>query len=209
MGAPSTGLRQGNGTSPTEATYPDVGMVLLDPALKIIGLDRGAVAILNGGDCPGKRPPWGVSLPPAILDALRHGPCDQLPDLRASSGEEYACHAYLVEPQTTTGLKITALHLKKQHFRPQQDNVDALSFEYRLTEREHEALRGIAQGLTTKELARQMSISPNTVKAFLRLIMIKMGVSTRAGIVAKLLKSNGCVRSPYVEVALPSPPPNG
>jgi DNA-binding CsgD family transcriptional regulator len=32
-----------------------------------------------------------------------------------------------------------------------------------------------------------MAISPNTVKAFLRLIMIKMGVTTRAGIVAKIL----------------------
>jgi hypothetical protein len=35
-----------------------------------------------------------------------------------------------------------------------------------------------------------MAISPNTVKAFLRLIMIKMGVPTRAGIVGRLLDQN-------------------
>jgi DNA-binding CsgD family transcriptional regulator len=30
-----------------------------------------------------------------------------------------------------------------------------------------------------------MAISPNTVKAFLRMIMVKMGVSTRSAIVGK------------------------
>jgi DNA-binding NarL/FixJ family response regulator len=32
-----------------------------------------------------------------------------------------------------------------------------------------------------------MKISPNTVKVFLRMIMIKMGVTTRAGILARIL----------------------
>jgi DNA-binding CsgD family transcriptional regulator len=42
-------------------------------------------------------------------------------------------------------------------------------------------------GLTSKGLARKMSISPNTVNAFLRLIMVKMGVTSRAGVMGKLL----------------------
>jgi len=33
-----------------------------------------------------------------------------------------------------------------------------------------------------------LGISPNTVKTFLRLIMIKMGVRTRAGMVARILQ---------------------
>ena len=32
-----------------------------------------------------------------------------------------------------------------------------------------------------------MSISPNTVKAFLRVIMVKMGVTSRSGVVGKIL----------------------
>ena len=32
-----------------------------------------------------------------------------------------------------------------------------------------------------------MKISPNTVKTFLRLIMIKMGVSTRCAVVGKMM----------------------
>jgi hypothetical protein len=38
-------------------------------------------------------------------------------------------------------------------------------------------------------MAKRMAVSPNTVKAFLRMIMVKMGVSTRAGIMAKVLGS--------------------
>ena len=44
----------------------------------------------------------------------------------------------------------------------------------------------LLQGLTSKEIAVRMGISPNTVKAFLRLVMVKMGVSTRSGIVGRI-----------------------
>ena len=48
---------------------------------------------------------------------------------------------------------------------------------FHLTTREQEVLQQlVAEGLTTKEIAARMGISPNTVKAFLRLIMVKMGV---------------------------------
>jgi DNA-binding CsgD family transcriptional regulator len=33
-----------------------------------------------------------------------------------------------------------------------------------------------------------MNVSPNTVKTFFRLVMMKMGVNTRAGIVGKLAR---------------------
>ena len=59
--------------------------------------------------------------------------------------------------------------------------------EFNLTQREREAVELLVQGLTSKEIANRMRISPNTVKAFLRLVMIKTGVSTRSGIVGKLL----------------------
>ena len=42
-----------------------------------------------------------------------------------------------------------------------------------------------------------MNVSPNTVKAFLRLIMLKMEVSSRSAIVAKIMMTdrNGLSRS--------------
>ena len=69
-----------------------------------------------------------------------------------------------------------------------QDAVTQAGSEYGLTDRENEVLQEIASGLTSKEIAERMNISPNTVKAFLRMIMMKMGVSTRSGVIAKLLE---------------------
>jgi len=43
-------------------------------------------------------------------------------------------------------------------------------------------------GLTSKEIASRMNISPNTVKAFFRMVMTKMLVSTRSGIVGKIAR---------------------
>ena len=60
--------------------------------------------------------------------------------------------------------------------------------EFHLTHREGEAVHLLAQGLTSKEIASRMGISPNTVKAFLRLAMVKTGVSTRSGIIGRFLR---------------------
>ena len=45
----------------------------------------------------------------------------------------------------------------------------------------------LLQGLSSKEIANRMNVSPNTVKAFLRLIMIKTGVSSRSAVVGKIM----------------------
>ena len=62
-----------------------------------------------------------------------------------------------------------------------------LSQKFHLTAREREVAHFLLQGLTSKEIGMRMQISANTVKAFLRLIMMKMGVSTRSGVVGKAL----------------------
>jgi len=45
-------------------------------------------------------------------------------------------------------------------------------------------------GLTSKEIAQRMQVSPNTVKVFLRSIMNKMSVCTRSGILGKLMQQS-------------------
>lgn len=65
-------------------------------------------------------------------------------------------------------------------------NSTELSERFGLTQRECETVEYLLQGLTSKEIAVRMNISPNTVKAFLRLVMVKMKVSTRSGIAGKL-----------------------
>lgn len=66
------------------------------------------------------------------------------------------------------------------------ENVRRTCEQYKLTPREREAVLLLSQGLTSKEIARRMDISAHTVKAFLHLIMLKLGVTTRSGIVGKI-----------------------
>ncbi len=72
---------------------------------------------------------------------------------------------------------------------PVSADLLAIAEKFSLTQREYEAVQHLASGLTSKEIAARMGISTNTVKAFLRLVMIKTGVTTRSGIIGKFLKS--------------------
>ncbi|MCU1241696.1 MAG: transcriptional regulator, LuxR family [Candidatus Acidoferrum typicum] len=59
--------------------------------------------------------------------------------------------------------------------------------QFKLTQREREVLEFLLQGMSSKVIASRMNLSPNTVKAFLRLIMIKTGSSSRSALVGKIL----------------------
>jgi NarL family two-component system response regulator YdfI len=53
-----------------------------------------------------------------------------------------------------------------------------------LTDREHEVLKGVAQGERSKEIAIRLGISERTVKAYLSNIYVKLGVDSRAAAVS-------------------------
>jgi len=59
-----------------------------------------------------------------------------------------------------------------------------------LSERESEVLVLIAEGLSNLDIARSLSISPNSVKAHIRSGYRKLGVSTRAQAVRAVLERN-------------------
>jgi DNA-binding CsgD family transcriptional regulator len=158
----------------------EVGLVFLDLSLKLIAYDRGAAEIL---DCPAQ------PLPPAILDLLGGRTVSDLSPLKTQlrlGAIEYLCRAYMIDSYSGW-ITEPMVAVQLERVSSASDAVDKIGIKYNLTDRELEALRGISMGLTSKELAERMSISPNTVKAFLRLIMIKMGVTTRGGIVANIL----------------------
>jgi ATP/maltotriose-dependent transcriptional regulator MalT len=56
-----------------------------------------------------------------------------------------------------------------------------------LTERELDVLSLVAQGLTNREISRQLFISPATVRTHLEHIYDKLGVRSRAGAVSAAL----------------------
>jgi DNA-binding CsgD family transcriptional regulator len=164
---------------------PDVGLILLDCSLKPLAFDRGAVAILNHPNQP--------AIPEEILKDLRGlSPADwsSTKSIFRRGKSEYVCQAFLLECQAWPLEQfIVVLHLEK---RSSMDNaIHKAVMKYGLTVREREALEGITMGLSNKQLSERMNISPNTVRSFLRLVMVKMSVASRSAMVAKLLQDRG------------------
>jgi DNA-binding CsgD family transcriptional regulator len=169
-------------------------LVLLDRSLKVLAYNRGAAAILRDANQPAVQP---LTLPTEILDNIRQCKLTSLSALRLYlriGKNEYMCRASLLEwLNWLASQPIVAVHLMR--ILTSNDAVHDACVRYRLTGREQEALRGISLGLANKTIADRMAISPNTVKAFLRGIMIKMGVTSRAGIVATMLQNRATARS--------------
>jgi DNA-binding NarL/FixJ family response regulator len=64
-----------------------------------------------------------------------------------------------------------------------------------LTRREKEVVESLAEGLTNREIARQMAISQHTVKNYIFKIFDKLGVSNRVELVRRVLSESTLVRS--------------
>jgi len=90
---------------------------------------------------------------------------------------------------TKTKLATTLILLERQAL-PQRASEQNACDQFGLSHRERQMVGLLVKGMTTKEMATALTLSPNTIKSFLRLIMAKMGVSTRSGIVGKLVESN-------------------
>jgi DNA-binding CsgD family transcriptional regulator len=171
----------------------EAGVVVADLSLEPIAMDRGAIAILTdiqqrsgGGEA-------SSSLPSQITERLKGFTAQESSGFRIQlRGEryEYSCRLYVLEPLNRVFTKqMVMLHLQRGS--SANDAICQLAAECSLTDREEQVIVGISMGLTSKELAERMNISPNTVRAFLRLIMVKMGVTTRSAIVGKLLNYRG------------------
>jgi len=70
---------------------------------------------------------------------------------------------------------------------PDKVNLPMVARKWKLSPREEEIVRLLLTDQGNKEMAETMQISLNTVKGYLKLLMRKLGVSSRAGIVVSLL----------------------
>src|SRR5712691_11317146 len=104
-----------------------------------------------------------------------------------SGRRRYVCRAFALTGNSGTGSRpMTGLLIERDT--PKTVNVSEAAEQFHLTQREQETIGVLTLGLTSKEIATRMNISPNTVKTFFRLVMTKMGVSTRSGIVGKIAR---------------------
>ncbi len=60
-----------------------------------------------------------------------------------------------------------------------------------LSAREREVLDGVVRGLSNKEIARELGISPRTVEAYRANLMMKMGADSLSDLVRMAIEANG------------------
>jgi DNA-binding CsgD family transcriptional regulator len=105
----------------------------------------------------------------------------------ASGRRRYVCRSFRLDGREDHARSPLVGVLMERHAELHAELLEA-SRRFHLSPRERETMLHLTQGLTTKEIAERMRISPNTVKQFIRLTMTKMNVTTRSGILGKLLR---------------------
>ena len=70
---------------------------------------------------------------------------------------------------------------------PDTMNLVSRFRQYHLSPREQEVVRLLLADLSNKEIAQALGLSLNTIKGYLKLLTRKLGVSSRTGILARML----------------------
>jgi DNA-binding CsgD family transcriptional regulator len=174
-----------NGAQARALKTARIGLVLLNPSLKPIYCNSEALKILAYPGRPTKATSSEFSKSIRSIVGKNAGVDDFVRTFRLISGRRrYVGRIFMPEFDPKNRFESTiAITLERD--RPLLRELVA---RFQLTDRESEAVQHLSQGLTSKEIAQRMNISVNTVKVFLRLVMIKMGVTTRSGVIGKLVQ---------------------
>jgi DNA-binding CsgD family transcriptional regulator len=165
-------------------------MLLLNASLMPLYVNREAVDILTYPENPRSRKSLEDFLMekiPSVLQLQSSSSQVGLVSEFVSGRRRYSCRVFALNSsvrENSGSEPIYALLIE----RLVQRRLDTLgvSRNFQLTERERQTMEFLLQGLTSKEIASRMRISPNTVKAFIKMIMMKTGTSTRSAIVGKI-----------------------
>ena len=167
-----------------------VGFVLAESTLRPLYANAEALQILAYPEIPSTIPALD-SFVAAKLQSLLNGDGSSVPSdfvtEYVSGSRRYLCRAF---PLTSNGGAFLAPAVVAVIFERNGGGslqCSRIAAKYHLTAREYQTLQLLVHGLTNKEIGTRMTISPNTVKAFLKMIMLKMGVSTRSGIIGRAL----------------------
>jgi DNA-binding CsgD family transcriptional regulator len=173
------------------------GLIVVDASMSVVASNAEALQILTFPDRPDKIHQLDTWLankirfnlverqsPPRIVGEFhsakrtylcRSFPLDLAGDHKKTDHRNGSDHA--------EGLLIVMLERKSN----EAVTIAEITARFGLTAREQETVQFLLEGFTSKEIAQRMKISPNTVKAFIRLVMVKMSVSTRSGIIGKIV----------------------
>ena len=170
----------------------DTGFLLLNAALKPLYVNPQAEEILFHPERPTKAKDFADQLASKIRTMVTNG----RPNGRLSlcmeflSGRRhYVCRFFDagLPGNKSSGSNESSLAVLLERSPEATADILKICDQYHLTPREGEAVRLLVRGLANKEIAARMEISPNTLKVFLRLAMMKMGVSSRSEIMSKFI----------------------
>jgi DNA-binding CsgD family transcriptional regulator len=170
------------------------GLIIVDSSLGVVAYNGEALNILSYPDQPGSLRHPEAWLGNKIRSDLvgKQSPTRFVEGFR-SARRTYLCRSFPLDvnkssaggPNQLGGLLMVMLERRTNG----TVKIAEVSARFGLTAREQETVQYLLQGLTSKEIAQRMKISPNTVKAFIRLVMVKMDVSTRSGIIGRFVGS--------------------
>ena len=164
---------------------------MLSTALKPLYLNPQAAEILFHPEKPAKIKDFAEQLASKIRTMVANGgPKCRIPECKEflSGRRHYICQLFDVHLPGNNS-KGSSLALLLERSAGATADAAKICAQYHLTARETEVVQLLVLGLASKEIAARMGISPNTVKVFLRLAMVKMGVSSRSGIMSKFISA--------------------
>jgi DNA-binding CsgD family transcriptional regulator len=167
-----------------QAHPSSVGFLLMDASFNPVYVNTEAVRVLTYPQLPTEI----TALDRYLSEKVRLLFPESEPSHTAeitSGRRQYFCRVLPVASRSEDPSHATAVLFERSAER--SIDIAQAAAEFQLSSREKETVAHLSKGLTTKEIARRMDISPYTVKTYVRLVMIKMGVATRSGVVGKLV----------------------
>ncbi|HLK32411.1 MAG TPA: LuxR C-terminal-related transcriptional regulator [Terriglobales bacterium] len=166
-----------------------LGFLLLDSSFRPVSFNPEAFAVLTFPEKPpaARKLELLQKIVHTRLLARRPGAETKIVPQFISGRRTYQCRSFTLNSELAGGAHPSVAVLLERKS-TKYSVLSILGEQFSLTAREKQVVELLMQGLTSKEVAERMKISPNTVKAFLRLVMIKMKVSTRSGIIGKIVE---------------------
>ena len=174
------------------ASRSGTGFLLLDAALKPLYVNPQAEEILFHPERPTKAKDFADQLASKIHTIVTNGESNgriSICNAFVSGRRHYQCRFFgvRVPGNGSNSSRGSSWALLLERGSEAAADILKICHQYHLSEREGEAVRFLVEGLASKEIAARMQISPNTVKVFLRFAMMKMGVSSRSGLMSKFI----------------------
>ena len=166
------------------------GLILVDSVSEaFVAIDPVAAEILDFSRSKQRSSP--SKLERYVHEEIRRLHRQESRQLRRSiriNGWKIVLRTYLMENyESSRNQKLIAVLVERRSEEP--DAIEELAEHYRLTETEQQVLRAMSAGLSIKAVASRMHLPYSTLRAFLRLIKIKLGVLSRAEIMVKILET--------------------